>query len=195
MSFDGSMAAKKFLVSRIADEAEREHAPLSELEHKMLFFSENYPTLKDMQEVAAQFDTEIDRAEYEKKIARLSARAFQRDRRESGERAHEWRDAIARLKKEDHYILVMVRLPRVWLDKIRLIFSALLIVAAGIGLMIGLYWLRALYFGRMPEAVKWLLLIAGVGALMFLAYNQTGRKVGDAFGRALRSVLGIDQRL
>jgi hypothetical protein len=195
MSFHGSMAAKKFLVSRIADEAERERAPLTELERKMLFFSENYPTIKDMPEVAAQFESEVNSKEYEKKIAHLSARAYRRDRQESRQRARQWRDAVALLKKEDHYILAMIRLPRVWLDKIRLVFAALLIVASGIGLMIGLYWLRALYFNRMPEAAKWLLLIAGVGVLMILAYNKTGRRVGDAFGRLLRTFLGLDQSL
>ncbi len=193
MSFNNSMAAKKFLVSRIADQAERDHEPLAEVEQKMLYFSENDPTLDDMQDVAAQFDTEINSQQYERKIRHLSARAFQRDRQASRERTVLWREAVARLKKEDHYILEMVKLRPVWFDKVRLVFAALLIVATGIGIMIGLYWLRALYFSRISRGAQWLALIVGVGALLFLAYSQTGRKIGNAFGRAVRSVLGFDE--
>ena len=43
--FAGSMEAKQFLVSRIAEEARRQNEPLPDLEEKMLYFSETFPTL------------------------------------------------------------------------------------------------------------------------------------------------------
>ncbi len=61
--------AKNFLASTIAAEAERENTPLSEIERKMLYFSETGRTLPDMAEVSAEFDREYSQDEYERKIA------------------------------------------------------------------------------------------------------------------------------
>ena len=50
-----------------------------------------------------------DAAEYEDKVAALLRNARDRDSRLSPVREQEWKDALDALKKEDHYILVMVR--------------------------------------------------------------------------------------
>ena len=71
--FASAREAKEFLVARIAEEAQREGVPLSEVERKMLYFTETAWTLPDIMEVNDQFDREYDAAEYEKKIADLSA--------------------------------------------------------------------------------------------------------------------------
>ena len=63
--------AKDLLAGIIAAEAKREGVPLSELEHKMLYFSESDWTLPDMAAVSAEFDRDCDANEYEQKIARL----------------------------------------------------------------------------------------------------------------------------
>ncbi len=100
--------AKEFLISQIVEEAQRENVPLSEVERKMLYFTETEETLPDIYEVSAQFDSECDRAEYEKKIARLLQNAIRRSRKESVEGERHWKHAFADLRKEDHYLLVMV---------------------------------------------------------------------------------------
>lgn len=82
MNFVDSMQAKEFLVARIAEEAQREHITLSELERRMLFFPEISPTLPDMMEIAEKFEAEYNDAEYEEKIRGLSKKAFERDRKE-----------------------------------------------------------------------------------------------------------------
>src|SRR5436309_14122782 len=64
--------AKEFLISKIVAEAQRENAPLSEIERKMLYFTESGWTLPDIMQVSEQFDREYDQDEYEKKIARRS---------------------------------------------------------------------------------------------------------------------------
>jgi hypothetical protein len=70
-TFASAREAKEFLVEKIVDEAEREGVPLSEVERKMLYFSETGWTLPDIWEVNAAFDRDYDAAAYEDKIAGL----------------------------------------------------------------------------------------------------------------------------
>lgn len=100
--------AKEFVVSQVVEQAQRENVPLSEVERKMLYFTETEETLPDIWEVNAQFENECDDAEYEKKIASLLRKAYQRIRKESPEGERRWKQAIADLRKEDYYLLVMV---------------------------------------------------------------------------------------
>jgi hypothetical protein len=100
--------AKEFLISQVMEEAQRENVPLSEVERKMLYFTETEETLPDIYEVNAQFDAEYDGAEYEKKIAGLLRKAFRRNGKESVEGERQWKHAVSDLRKEDHYLLVMV---------------------------------------------------------------------------------------
>jgi hypothetical protein len=108
--FSNAREAKEFLISGIAAEAQRENVPLSETERKMLYFSETGWTLPDIMEVNNEFDREYDQAEYEKKIACLIRNETKRVRKENPEDFESWISAIRRLKKEDHYICVMVDL-------------------------------------------------------------------------------------
>jgi hypothetical protein len=106
--FPSAREAKEFLVSRIVEEAQRERAPLSDLERKMLYFSETGWTLPDMMSVNDEFDRQYDQDEYEKKMASLIGRAYKHDRGENSDWAELWSGSIDMLGKEDHYILVMV---------------------------------------------------------------------------------------
>jgi hypothetical protein len=100
--------AKEFLISRVVEEAQRENIPLSEVERKMLYFTETEETLPDIYEVNAQFDSAYDSTEYEEKIAALLRNAFRHIQNESVEAKRQWKQAVADLRKEDHYLLVMV---------------------------------------------------------------------------------------
>jgi len=100
--------AKQFLISRVIEEAGVEQASLSEVEKKMLYFTEAHPSLPDMFAVNAEFERDYDSDEYEAKIAGLLQNARDRDRQSSPSREQEWKGALDALKKEDHYILVMV---------------------------------------------------------------------------------------
>ena len=106
--FADAREAKEFLISKIASEAEREGVTLSDVERKMLYFSETGWTLPDIMEVNDQFDREYDQAKYEKKIAHLIRNLTKRMRKESPDDLKSFVGAIRKLKKEDHYILVMV---------------------------------------------------------------------------------------
>jgi len=106
--FPSAREAKEFLVARIVEEAQREGVPLSEVERKELYFSEGYWTLPDMMDVNDEFDRECDANEYEKKIAKLIRSATRRARKDNHTEYDLWLKAIGRLRKEDHYILVMI---------------------------------------------------------------------------------------
>jgi hypothetical protein len=103
-----SMQAKRFLVSRIVEEAERQHEPLSDVEEKMLYFSETCPTLPHVMDVAERFENEVDSGKYEDKISRLAKGAYRHDSQESPGNTALWKEAVTILNKEDHYILVML---------------------------------------------------------------------------------------
>jgi hypothetical protein len=99
--------AKEFLVAQIVEEAQREGVSLSEVERKMLYFTETGWTLPDMMQVNDEFDRDYDQNEYEEKIAKLIRSSTKRVRKENPTEYGRWLDAIRKLSKEDHYILVM----------------------------------------------------------------------------------------
>jgi hypothetical protein len=101
-------AAKQFLISRVIEEAATEQVNLSDVERKMLHFTEVHPSLPDIYEVNAAFERDYDSDEYETKITRLIKNARDSDDRASPRQGQMWDDALNALKSEDHYIPVMV---------------------------------------------------------------------------------------
>jgi|GEM_PF-933177 hypothetical protein len=182
------MEAKRFLVSRIAEEARRGHHPLSETEEKMLYWSENYPTLPDMAEVGQKFEREYDSEKFEGKIARISRRAYQRDRRESPENARHWREAIKLLKKEDHYILVMIDLPRSAGEIVRLILVGLIASALLVGSIIVVNTVRSSAPLNLLRAA-YLVLLA---IILYLGLSdKVGKAVADWLGDRVERLFGL----
>src|SRR2546426_9493253 len=106
--FPSDREAKEYLVSKIVEEAQREGIALSEVERKMLYFTESGGTLPDIMEVNDQFDREYDQNTYEGKINKLSNRIVKRIRKEQPEEYETWKEAVRRLSEGDHYLLVMI---------------------------------------------------------------------------------------
>ena len=100
--------AKQFFISKVIDEAKFERVKLSEVERKMLYFTETSPSIPDLYEVNAEFERDYDADEYEDKVTALLKNARERDRQTSPTLEKDWNDALEILKKEDHYILVML---------------------------------------------------------------------------------------
>jgi hypothetical protein len=100
--------AKEFLVGRIAREAQSRGIPLSEVERKMLYFSETGWTLPDIAEVTATFDREYDPAEFEAKIAGLIRHLRATDGKGNQDDPDAWKEAVRKIRNEDHYLLVMI---------------------------------------------------------------------------------------
>ena len=105
-TFATARDAKEFLVSRIIAESQREGVPLSEVERKMLYFSETAWTIPDIVEVNDTFGREYRQAEYEQKIAKLirQIRADVDNQEEFDART----EAVRTLGQEDHYLLVLI---------------------------------------------------------------------------------------
>jgi hypothetical protein len=101
-------SAKQFLIARVVEEATVEHVSLSDVEKKMLHFTEVHPSLPDIYKVNAQFERDCDTDEYEAKISDLLKNARDRDNRASPTLEQQWKDSIDALKDEDHYILVLL---------------------------------------------------------------------------------------
>jgi hypothetical protein len=103
--------AKEFLIGRILLEAQLEGVPVSELERKMMYFSESGWTLPDMEAVNETFSDEYDMMEYEQKIGSLVRHYLGRVRKADREQFKAWQEAVEVLKEEDHYLLVLIQAP------------------------------------------------------------------------------------
>jgi hypothetical protein len=99
--------AKDFLVQQTAQQAQREGVSLSELEKRMMYFTESEDAVEDPIALNNEFEAQYDTAEYESKIAGLLGRGYNRVKGEGSQAIQSWDEAIRALKKGDHYILVM----------------------------------------------------------------------------------------
>lgn len=107
-TFKSNRAALEFLAGKIAAEAELAGDPLSEIERKMLFFSETAWSLPDILEVCDEFDRSYNQDEYEAKISGLIQSYLQRVQTKNQEGLEDWSNAVEKLSEEDYYIQVML---------------------------------------------------------------------------------------
>jgi hypothetical protein len=106
--FGTQRAAKEYLVSKIVAEAERDRKALSDIERKMLYFSETDWAPPGMPEANAEFERTCDTDEYEQKIAALARKIEARNKKENGAEQRFWNAAVEKLSEGDHYLLVML---------------------------------------------------------------------------------------
>jgi hypothetical protein len=100
--------AKDFLAKKIESEAEREGMPLSEVERKMLYFSETDQTPADIRTISVAFDRDYDENEYEQKIAALVRTIDARNQTEKSNEQEAWDEAALKLSEGDHYLSVLI---------------------------------------------------------------------------------------
>jgi hypothetical protein len=81
-----ALEAKNFLVEQTAEQAALENVPLSDLEKRMMYFSETGECPEDPIALNDAFEAEYDTTAYEKKISRLMARAYRRIKRDNPEK-------------------------------------------------------------------------------------------------------------
>ena len=151
--------AKEFLASKIANEAEREGAPLSQVERKILFTSEVGWTLPDMMQVSDEFDREYNQNDYENKVSSLIENLDTRLRKENRAQYEDRLSAIRFLRRKDHYLKVMIGQaglrPRG--DRLKLWVTGLA-VAIGLLLVMAIadkYNLRLGHHGRGGPVLAW----------------------------------------
>jgi hypothetical protein len=99
--------AKDYLVQQTVEQAALEHVPLTDLETRMMYFTESDPASCDDPIVLNdEFEQEYDTPEYEAKISRLLHHAYKRLKKEDPEKLREWNEAMHALRRGDHYFLV-----------------------------------------------------------------------------------------
>jgi hypothetical protein len=130
-------SAREFLILKVLRQADEDGILLSELERRMLGFSEGTASADDI-EAAQQFENEYDSDAYEAKIARLLRRAYERDAK-LGQK-HLWHAAVRALRSEDWYIVVMLQQAGIkgaagW-------HAVVLCICAGLEMLIGLSYAR-----------------------------------------------------
>ena len=99
--------AKDFLVEQIKKQAALDEVSLSDVEIQMLYFSEAEESSEKMQKLSDRFDETCDMPTYETKIATLMQHAYKRLKSDDPQSKEMWDSSIRRLKRGDHYILVM----------------------------------------------------------------------------------------
>jgi hypothetical protein len=106
-AFHSGREAKEFLVSQIVEEAQRQNIPLTEVERKILYFTESGWTPPDILKVTEDFGREHDQDEYEHKIAKLVTKADKRIRKGSSDDYDKWwgRHPLSSTRRPLHFWL------------------------------------------------------------------------------------------
>ena len=99
--------AKDYFAGRIVAEAKHDGTPLTEVERKMLYFSETDWTLPGMLEINAEFEGGYNDSEYESKIAGLIRKIETRDA-DDEEEMRTWGQAAEKLSEGDNYLSIML---------------------------------------------------------------------------------------
>jgi hypothetical protein len=130
--------AKDFLVLQTAEQAALDNVPLTDIEKRMMYFTESDRISCDNPlGVNDEFEAQYETAEYEPKISRLLHHAYDRLKVEAPERKRMWDQAVRELRKDDHYFLVLWDIKPVSEQPTRDFFKLLafsLLVAIGIGI-------------------------------------------------------------
>jgi hypothetical protein len=101
------LEAKDFLVQQTAEQAALENVPFSDLEKRMMYFTETDECPEDPIALNDAFEAEYDTDEYEAKVSKLTHHAYLRIKKENSEAFHRWKEAMRELSKGDHYLLVL----------------------------------------------------------------------------------------
>jgi hypothetical protein len=197
--------AKKFIVAQIVLEAHRENVILTEVERKMLYFSESGWTLPDIAAVSDEFDAEYDQDKYERKIAKLIGGAYTHACKGDRQTYEKWWASMRLLSREDHYIVVMIRLAslRPRYDQLKLFLTGLAIVA----LVLGGMFLAIKYDIHLPKFARRLDLHASLHEYMwafavcvFILYQLLRFVIGSTktdylTSKALRAFARVSNRV
>lgn len=197
-AFHSGREAKEYLISELVAEAQRENIPLSEVERKMLYFTESGWTLPDIMKVYEDFDREYDQVKYEQKIAKLVTKADRRIRKGSREDYDRWWAAIRFLQREDHYISVMIRLA-----DLRPRGDQLKLFAAGLGIVTCIFiwtFLSNRFSIPMPSRGELGILVWSVLGCLFVAYMLLrfilgSKRTDDLTSKVLERLVRIYQRV
>ncbi len=104
--------AKRFLLEKLIEQAQRDQVPFSDIEKRMFLFSETDGNTD--WDANRRFDIEYNDTEYETKMAKLLHRSFMHAQ-SSAHEVGQWQMALETLRDADFYGLVMIdqaKIPR-----------------------------------------------------------------------------------
>ena len=130
MRFMRVREAEDFLVQQTREQAALENIPLSDLETRMMCFTESGEMSEDPLELNSPFDSGYDTDKYEAKISKLMRHAHWRLQKENPDSARQWDVALAKLADGDHYISALWEIgskERPPYDSLKLFLTAFLI--------------------------------------------------------------------
>lgn len=99
--------AKDFLVEQATQQASLDGVSLSDLEKRMMYFTESADAVENPITLNEEFEEKYDMEEYEAKVGGLLRRAYARLQRENAPNVERWKESVRFLQKGDHYILVL----------------------------------------------------------------------------------------
>jgi hypothetical protein len=194
--------AKDFLVQQTAEQALLDGLPLSDLEKRMMYFTEGDEAHEDPTKLNDEFEAEYETAAYEAKTSKLLHHAYARVKKENPESARLWDESIRVLRKGDHYILVLwdersstERPPH---DSLKLLGTAILVIA----LMLGFFVLLDHYgidgnsrpktYTSMPFWIQRLVIALMAGTYVYYVIlpwilKKTPMEIGQSLLRVLRA--------
>jgi len=156
--------AKDFLVAQTAEQAALEGVPLSDLEKRMMYFTESGYVPEDPIKLNDEFEAECDSDEYEAKISQLLHHAYQRLRKENDAARKNWDNAIKCLRRGDHYLLVMWG-QRPGIHAPHALVIGLLFLA--VGAYAGLRWMTNRFQPPNPRLIQAVFLVVFLAAFSF----------------------------
>jgi hypothetical protein len=129
--------AKDFLAEQVAEQAALDNTPLSDIERRMMYFTESDPkSCSDPHALNDEFEGQQDTAEYEGKMSVLLQHAYQRLKANDPEAKRTWDQAVRELRKGDHYFLVLWDIKRPTQNRTR---DVAVMVVIGLLVVVGLY--------------------------------------------------------
>jgi hypothetical protein len=200
--------AKDFLVRQTAQQASLEGVSLSDLEKRMMHFTETEDASEDPAKLNDEFEAKFDTNAYESKISGLLHRAYARVKKEDPASARLWTDYVRFLRKGDHYILVLwdrspaERPPH---DSLKLLgFSLLTVIVLGALTILvisvadryNIHWKTGpATHTQTPAWIQRLLFALLVGTYVFYLVQpwvskKSGLTPGDLLRRFLRAAFG-----
>jgi hypothetical protein len=99
--------AKDFLVQQTVEQASLESIPFSDLEKRVMYFTESGEMSEDPFELKDAFEAEYDATVYAANVSTLMAHAYARLKKEDSSLARIWNEAIQELHKRDHSLFVL----------------------------------------------------------------------------------------
>lgn len=127
--------AMDFLVEQTAVQAALDGVTLTDLEKRMMYFTEEPDSAENPIVLNDEFEAEYEMATYEAKMSKLLHRAYARVKKENPETARTWNESVRILKRGDHYILVLWGVLRPPYDNLKLISTASVVAVLLIGII------------------------------------------------------------